>query len=154
MNANSITYPSRWMPIVGQSAFGVYQAALLAQLSWLALVVLVLALGRMVYGKEVLWFGSLGLGLALVLAHVLARMQLHSRWSALVLDDTTFVLVSVHAHLHVEQPRPFPLAYANARVVQDGLQLHYHDHVVTLYARDWPDWQAVVQRFLQAPQLV
>ena len=129
-----------------ESPFAVRNQAFLHRLAQFLLVYM-LALGlRLNQNAELLWFSIISLGVVMLLAYFAASYSLHTKWARLRIRGNAIYLYSVDDCLQKEQiAEPFPLNYVSLSRSDDGVQLHYHDQVVTLKREDWPEFQDMVR---------
>ena len=84
---------------------------------------------------------------ALLFGNAMSYVKLRKSYAEIFFLPDHFSLISVHQILFEEESRVFPLAYANAHYSENELSFHFNDEVITLYRKDWDDFDQIWQHF-------
>jgi hypothetical protein len=97
------------------------------------------------FGLDLLWPVVIAEAIALGLGNLLAVAKLKRSYAEIFFVEEHFSLISIHEILHGREYDAFPMAYAAPAVDPEGdkLTIHYHDQVITLYRRDWEEFDLV-----------
>lgn len=103
--------------------------------------------------SDLLWASFVALGIAYVLAWVMAQYDLGNRLAAVEVSGNAFRVYSVGDWLRrdTKPQEPFPFSYAQPVRTASGLQITYHDGLVELKRADWPEFAALARQFTRPP---
>ena len=107
---------------------------------------------RVYTGKEILWFGILGMALSILLGNLIAYVQLRRNIAEIFFVNDHFSLISVYEILYGKENLSFPLMYANPNRTESEITLHFNDQVIVLKQDDWEDFD-LIWGWLVAKQL-
>lgn len=117
----------------------------------LTFVVMIIVILRINTGKEPLVIGLVGEGIALILANLIANVQLRRRVAEIFFVNDGFSVISIHAALHQTPAPSFPLKFANPTRTTNTIQFHYEDQIMILNRDDWgEDFELIWNWFNQS----
>ncbi len=127
----SRNYPSRKSPFVAlqESAMPFYGGFMLFVM---AVVIL-----RMNSGHDVLWFGTIGALLSVILGNFFAQVRMRRQIAEIFFTGETFSIISIYDIIYKQPAESFPLRFANPTRTNHEIQLHYKDQVMQLHREDW-----------------
>lgn len=133
MSFRSRDYPRRAQPFLIQQEYAIRYYAILTFLVMIAVMLRVNA------GKDPLYFGLVGAGLAIFLGNLMAGVQVRRKIAEIFFVNDGFTIISIHSALSQTPTRPFPLRFANPTRTEGTIQFHYEDQIMTLKREDWPE---------------
>lgn len=108
----------------------------------------VLLVFRLYNGQELLWAGLLGAATVVVGAWLLSRARMQQLPATLEFSGDGFRLRTVSQVAYTRPAEPwFPLVYARPHFDGTSLQLHYHDRILALQAKHWPEMDTILAEF-------
>lgn len=108
-----------------------------------ALVVMVGVMLKIYFGQNPLWFGIIGMVVAVALGNMMAYVRVKKNIAEIFFVQDHFSLISVYEILFGAENNAFPLRYANPQRTADGLSLHFNDQIIHLKAEDWEDFELI-----------
>lgn len=133
----SIHFPrsSNGMMLLQESAMQYY--------AYFALVVMIGVMLKVYVGQSILWFGIIGMVVAIVLGNMMAYIKLKKSIAEIFFLQDHFSLISVYEILFGAENKVFPLRYANPQRTEAGISLHFDDQIITLKEEDWEDFDLI-----------
>ena len=90
--------------------------------------------------KPVGWFLLIAMPIAFLSASALGRSKYNGIYAEILFSRGEFALITGMEIFNDERPDAFPLRLANpARLSNGDIQLNYHDQIIRLTTKDWPD---------------
>lgn len=112
-------------------------------------ILLMLAIIVKVYSggleQTVLWLAVIGELIILGLGNLLAYGKLRRTIAEIFFVNDHFSMISVYEILFKGENNAFPLIYANPTMTpeQDSITVHFNDQIITLYRRDWDEFDLI-----------
>lgn len=140
------SYKSRFYP-GSRNAFRIRQEYAVKHYGWLASVLLIVLLYLINHSQAFIWVGIVGGVVCLGFANVLAGISMRRHYAEIFFVNEQFCLLSVYDLVYDQPQQAFPVVYGSPQQVAGGIQLNYHDRVVTLQNLDWSQMPEIWQRF-------
>jgi len=97
------------------------------------------------WGASLIWPVVIAEAVAIGLGNLLASAKLKRSYAEIFFIEDHFSLISVYEILNKRENEAFPMVYASPSFDPSGdrLTLHFHDQVITLYRKDWEDFDLI-----------
>lgn len=133
-----ISFKSKHYPRTAQS-FVILQEHAMRYYGIFMSIVMLLVMLRFYFQKDFFWVAIIGASVALIMGNAAAYATLRRRVAEILFVGDTFSLISVYDIVFKQPNTSFPLRLANPVRVEQGIEIHYEDQVLTLKASDWED---------------
>ncbi len=102
-------------------------------------IVMMLVVLRYYFQKDIFWVAIIGESLALLVGNMLAYANLRRRIAEVLFVADSISVISMYDLLYRQPQKSFPLRLANPVRVNEGIQIHYKDQIITLASKDWDE---------------
>jgi len=120
------------------------------QFGWMALLVAATSLLWYPDSLMLAYWSLGGMLLALVVSRFVADLQLRLKPAEMRFQGNAFYYLSLYDLAYqAHNVKPFPASYANPAPFDGRLRVHFHDRVIDLHDRDWPNLEEVFREMLQ-----
>lgn len=133
MSFRSSNYPR------SSQAFKVTQEYAMRYYAIFLFLVMAMVVLRLERGQETVIFGLLGVGLAILLGNMMARVQLKRKIAEIFFVNDGFSVISIYDIVHQSPKRSFPLKFANPTRDETRIQFHFEDQIMHIKKEDWGD---------------
>jgi len=111
-------------------------------------IVIILGCVLMIFsGKLYLWSTIFATLIMMSFANILADVKVKSAYAEIFFVQDNFYLLTIDEVLGGKRKGSFPLSYASAYRTEDSITIHYHDLVVHLDRKNWPDLDVIWEWF-------